>query len=458
MNKKFFYLCFCISLCLPWHCLASDYFACCLPSSRGPELSYAEIERPLALPNVNLYCIAHKKEKSRGFIPTISGFVQHEAYWDTRQVVGQPSQGDLLLYPEFPRFDICCRQINKKGSFNMLNIQSRIRAEALGPVLCGADTYAVFECDCRGSDVIALVDIFRSKHAFLFFSWEKSSLLIGQYYHPIILPDYQCVPSTISYNSGMPIEPYTLAPQIRYTSSGDSFSFTAAAMAHAYRLEVGPQLEDDEPRINNLYGRRAIMPNLYAGMYTTIHGHHLGCGADVFRLVPRIVTNENIRHTESIWSCLLHAFAVYNDERFQLKMRAIYAQNGVSYTLLSGYAVHSIDPATDIRTYANLQSLSLWTDIAITGACEPGIFMGITKNIGASKSIHTDLVYAAEREKIDYVARISPRLRCYIQPLILGFEFEFTRAAFGTLDYRGRVKNAIPVNNIRFLSAAYYCF
>lgn len=454
MNIRFLYCIYLSLFCIPLHLVCQSYFASCLPSLRPP---FAEIELPLSVARLDYFCMGHSGKKTQQFIPTISGFIKHDAFWDSVQVIST-GQGQLLLYPEQPLFDACCYRYNKKGSFNMVNIESRIRAEALGPTLWDADTYGVFECDCRGSDTIALINIFHPKHAFLYFSWENSKLLIGQYYHPLTLPDYQCVPATVSYNSGIPIEPYTLASQIRYTVSKDSFSFTAAAMAHAYRLEVGPLPENGELPLNNIYGRRGILPNLYAGMYTKIYQHHLGCGFDVYRIVPRIVTDENIRHTESLISCLVHAFGVYNDDRFQIKMRAIYAQNGVPYQLISGYAVHSIEPSTDIRTYTNLQSLSLWADIAFTGLYEPGLFVGITKNIGAQKSINKDFVYALGRQNIDYVARISPRLRCYIQPIILGFEFEFTRAAFGTPDYRGRVRDAIPVNNIRFLSAAYYCF
>ena len=137
-------------------------------------------------------------------------------------------------------------------------------------------------------------------------------------------------------------------------------------------------------------------------------------------------------------------------------------------TLLSGYAVHSIDPYTDQRTYTNTQCLNLWLDTAYKGEIEPGLFIGITKNIGASSTIiqsitdesgaTENLVYTGGQNNVGLVYRLQPRIRWFLKPFIFGAEAELTGATYGTLTNTARVINTQLVNNFRILLAAFYVF
>jgi hypothetical protein len=185
------------------------------------------------------------------------------------------------------------------------------------------------------------------------------------------------------------------------------------------------------------------------------------------RLVPRLITNKNFRANESLMSYILMAFASFNWENLGLRLKFIYGQNGNPMTLISGYAVHSIDPYTDHRSYTNTQCLNLWLDTAYKGEIEPGLFMGISKNIGAVKSIipsitnngQTEkLIYTGGQDNVGMVYRFQPRIRWFLKPFIFGSELEVTGATFGTLTDTGRVINTKLVNNVRVLLAAFYVF
>jgi hypothetical protein len=148
-------------------------------------------------------------------------------------------------------------------------------------------------------------------------------------------------------------------------------------------------------------------------------------------------------------------------------MKMIYGQNATDYYLLGGYAVKSVDPATDVRTYATLKNISFWSEFILKKTIEPAVFVGVTQNLGAHQPIIQSItdpdgtvestVYA-RNPNIDYVLRVSPRVRWYTGPVVIAGEFEFTRASYGTIACNGNVINGSAVNNCRLMLAAYYTF
>ena len=223
------------------------------------------------------------------------------------------------------------------------------------------------------------MSLLRIRHAFLYFEWPDKSLIMGQYWHPLILPE--CFADTIAFNGGSPFEPFSREPQVRLTKQFDTMTLILSAGAHVNSPYDGPI------GINSIYARNGVMPNFNIQLFSSIRKHILGVGVDITRLVPRLVTNKNFRANESLMSWIAIAFASFHWENLGLRLKFVYAQNGNPMTLLSGYAVHSIDPYTDHRTYTNTQCLNLWLDTAYHGEFEPGLFLGITKNIGALQSI-----------------------------------------------------------------------
>jgi hypothetical protein len=106
--------------------------------------------------------------------------------------------------------------------------------------------------------------------------------------------------------------------------------------------------------------------------------------------------------------------------------------------------------------------------MAYKGEVEPGLFMGISKNIGASHKIipsitdpHTGkterLIYDYDFENIDFVYRVSPRIRWFLKPFIFAGELEITGARYGNITETVVLSHKM-VNNVRTLLRRITCF
>lgn len=431
------------------------------PFISGP-LTPMQAPRQFTSPSIRAFPddprLAHAFENTP-YSYAFSGYIKNEAFIDSYQVVGE-RQDQYLFFPSAPHYDRSGSNIQAKGRFDMLEIETRLRGEVTGPYIFGASSHGVFETDAWASSTLQL-GLLRIRHAFIYFEWNDKSLLMGQYWHPLLLPE--CYADTISFNGGTPIEPFTREPQVRLTKQFDNMSLILAACSHANTPYDGPY------GVDSLYARNAILPNINIQLFSSIREHICGIGVDITRIVPRLVTNKDIRITESLMSFITIAFAAFNWEHLALRTKFIYAQNGSPYGLISGYAVDAIDPYTDKRHYTNTQCLNGWVDMAYKGEVEPGLFMGISKNIGASHNIIpsiTDhktgkterLIYDYDFENIDFVYRVSPRVRWFLKPFIFAGELEITGARYGTVTETARVVDTKLVNNVRTLLAAYYVF
>lgn len=394
---------------------------------------------------------------------SFSGYLKQDNWFDSYQVDGL-RQDQYLLFPDMPIFDQCGRNINKKGRFNMVDIETRVRAEVVGPKIFGAYPFAAIEGDFEAATLEQL-GMFRLRHGFVYLEWPRTSLLVGQYWHPVFIPD--CYPDTISYNNGAPIEPYEREPQVRITSNFDNITLTFAAASYAGALidRPNPVVTQLNIPFTNYTERNSVMPDLNFQMRADVRTHFVGVGFNMRRLVPRLSTIQTtttpfLAVNESLISFLGLAYAKLNWDKFSIALKAIFAQNGIVFDMISGYAASCQDPLTTSYKWTNLQCASGWADIVWKGKIEPGLFLGITKNVGAGTTIipSTAWALAENRQSIDYVARISPRVRWFVDPLILGGEFEITRAGWGTLNDRGRIDNVNAVTNYRALFATYFCF
>ncbi len=393
----------------------------------------------------------------------ISGYIKHESYWDTRQVIGVGDDQDLL-YPEPKKCDPLGRDINAKGQFNMVPIQTRFRGEMEGPKIRKATSLGVVEADFFGKRIITTesLNLFRMRHAFFQLTWEnKGQMLVGQTWHPTYVVG--CDPRTLSFNGGVPIELFARSPQMRYTWNAHSnIDLIFTAVSQLDFVSDGPQ------GFLNEYSRNAVVPNLNTRMHTRIGKHNFGVSLDYLRLIPRLETSLGYKTTESINSLRAMAYAAFNWENFSAWNKLFFAQNGADLSVVGGYAVHSVDDLTDCRTYTNINSVGFWTDWEMTKSdyCVPGIFMGVVKNLGARETIvdnvlNPDGTIADQRvygigTNVDTVVRIAPRFKWFVRNFEFSGEIEYTRAAFGTRDCMANVTDTCPVGNIRVLFGFFY--
>jgi len=397
-------------------------------------------------------------EEAPLFTVYFSGYIKPEFFCDSRQVIGG-RDNQTLLYPEPKQPDRCCRDIQAHPSCDMVAIESRVRSEIVGPDILEAKAKGYIEADFYGVSEKTL-NVFRMRHCYIALNWEKTSVVLGQYWHPIYTPE--CAPDTISCNGGVPIDPFKRAPQIRFTTGIDPIEIAITAAEEVNFCHDGPEGPC------STYLRNAVIPDSNIRLQAHNGKHVYGFALNFKRLVPRLQSDFNIKVEESINSVATIAYAAFNWESFALRLKGTIAQNGQDAGLLGGYAVHTIQPKSDKRIYANLQSIAVWTDFnRVHHKLEPGCFIGYTKNIGASKSIipfikkddeFIPLTYGFGTEIVDYVFRISPRLRWFVKPVVFGMELEYTRAAYGQINTRGHIINPEATANTRLLLAAFYYF
>lgn len=389
----------------------------------------------------------------------VSGYVKHESYWDTRQVFGARAD-QTLLFPEKKKLDSNCNDINAQGQYEMVAIQSRMRFSIFGPQIKHAKTHGVIEFDFFGKDGIN--NIIRMRHAHLFLTWEKVEMLAGQAYHPLYVL-YECEPRTLSFNTGIPMETFSRNPQFRITwTPSPRVNFIFCASTELDFPSDGPDGLDTK------YMRDAVVPMLDFQMQTHFSEHLFGFGIDYKRIRPRLETLTGVKANETLNSIIVIAYNALNWESFNTRTKFMFVQNPTDQNMTGGYAVHSVDPINDRRTYTNLNGIALWNDSDITKSKSviPGWFIGFIKNIGSRKTILQNVVDSNDTitdkrifgigTDLDYVFRVSPRIQWQVNNFMFGVEVEYTRAAFGTIDCDGKVINTDPVGNTRLLVTLYY--
>lgn len=384
----------------------------------------------------------------------ISGYVKAEAIYDSRQNLTERS-GQFLFYPLNRLEDVQGKDINSRGTYDEYAIQTRFRIEAFGPEIGCMDSRSYIEGDFFGRTDDTL-NSYRLRHAYLTLESDELDFLAGQTWHPMYFPVE--APDTISFNTGTPIDPFSRNPQFRMVYHNEYLDIVGAAMGWTNTRGLGPSGRSDK------YFRDAKMPDLHLqARYKWNNADcYIGAGVDLMRICPRLVSNNNFKEVNpfSMFSAIAYSRLAY--DHIVLYSKFCYAQNAAMWDMIGGYAVHTQDPITDIRTYTPLRTISFWSELIFQGWIEPALFIGYAKNLGAKKTIIQNIgleptVYGIGTN-IKTLFRASPRIRWYIKSFVVGAEIEYTRAAYGTLNNFAEVENTHPVHNTRFLFATYYIF
>lgn len=115
------------------------------------------------------------------------GFVKFAAWFDSRQVKG--NRDDLMLYYLLNRkFGVDSSDLNARHSINFSAMTNRAGIRMSGPEAIGARATALIEGDCTGA-CSAMSNTFRLRHAYFILRWDKTEILAGQYWHPMLVPE-----------------------------------------------------------------------------------------------------------------------------------------------------------------------------------------------------------------------------------------------------------------------------
>ncbi len=404
----------------------------------------------------------HAEENHFGI--NFTGFVKTDIFYDSRANESF-REGHFYLYPLEKAPDENGNDLNAKGDFNILSIQSRLTGKITGPDALGAKTSGMIEGAFFGS-AEGNINTFRLRHAILKLDWDNTQLMIGQYWHPLFVTE--CFPAVVNFNTGAPFEPFSRNPQVRVTQKLGNISLLLAAASQRDFTSTGPE------KGSSSYLRNALIPDMNLRLSYKSTNILLGAGGEYKMLMPRTYTSitnvsgikENFKTDELVGGFAVNAFVKYSSDNFIFKLYGIYGQNLTNMTMLGGYALKKYNPQTGFEEYTPTNLFSTWTEFIYGKKLQVGLFAGYTKNMGTADNVFNGflpvgLSLAFTRGyRIDNIIRISPRLIWNTGKVRLAAELEYTAAAYGTPDITDKlkVKDKKVYANIRPLLAAYLFF
>ena len=397
--------------------------------------------------NMLLVCLLgfYATASSSDFGITFKGFIKTDAFFDTRQTV-TVREGHFLLYPDKVKLDAQGNDVNDGFTFNMLSIQTRLTGTVSGPDAFGAATSGVMEGAFFGHSN-GDVNGFRLRHAFVKLQWEQSALLVGQYWHPMFITEV--FPGVISFNTGVPFQPFSRNPQIRWIHTSGGAELTLVAASQRDFTSTGPKGD------GSVYLRNSAVPILDANVKFKSDRTIVGAGVNFKSLKPRLITENNYKSDSRINSISTMAFARFNLEKCTVKIEGVYGDNLTDLLMLGGYGVTAVNEATGEETYTNIRTLSTWGELIFGDQVMYGLFAGYTRNLGSKDNVNT---YYSRGNTIASVMRVSPRIACRVGNTQFAAELEYTLAAYGTPDSNGVVKKTKNIGNLRALFSAYLFF
>lgn len=394
------------------------------------------------------------------------GFVRNDIMFDTRQVTSArpANQGELLLYPANVSKDANGKDVNAASSFNMLSIASRLGGSITGPDAFGAKTSGILEAEFFGN-ANGNENVFRLRHAYAKLDWPKTQLAFGQFWHPLFVTD--CYPAVISFNTGMPFQPFARNPQIRLTQKlGKEFNLILAALSQTEAF-VSPGSSTGialgSLSASQTFANDAVIPNLHAQLQYKGKMLIAGAALDFKELRPALKATSGsgvVSTNEKVKSTTIELYAKLMAKKITVKAEYIAGQNMYDHLMFGGYLAYGTSPNV---TYKPMGVSSYWAEIAGTGKkIIPGIFIGYAKNNGA-KTSGAIATYArsvaSNGVSINDVMRIAPRIEFVSGKFKIGTEVEYTAAAYGTAGSDGKVTGTLTkVNNTRLLFTTTFSF
>jgi len=380
-----------------------------------------------------------------------TGFVNAQAFFDTRQLI-EARAGMVSLFPKNAQLDEDGNDINAKAHFNQAAMTTRLRGSISGPRALGAETMGVIETDFTGSSNQDNNGL-RLREAWVQLSWKRAILMIGQYWHPLYVPEVR--PKTIGLNLGAPFHPFARHTQIRFTFVTGKWHFIAVAASQRDYASPGPQGRSSK------YLRDAVMPDLDLQIQWKTGLHIFGAGLDYKMIQPRLAVEMEPevlkKSNEKVKSWAATLFMKLDLPALLIKSQLVWGQNLTEFIMLGGYIENKVDSVNRSISYTPTSQLSLWADISTRGKIfKFGLLAGYAKNLGYEGPIKGS--YYGMGSDIKYIYRISPRVEWYSGRLMLALETEYTAAAYGRANKNGIINDSKEYGNLRCLLAAFYFF
>lgn len=357
-----------------------------------------------------------------------SGFVKTDFMYDTRQVVSS-REGHFAVLPAAEDIEDG-KDLNDQSNFNILSIQTRLKAAISGPDFFGMKTSGAIEAAFFGNSDASIGEL-RLRNAFVQLSNDNIEILMGQYWHPMFVT--AVFPGTYSFNTGVPFQPFSRNPQLRITTKGKVKFIGALFTERDFQTKGASVSKSGIPQFH---------AQLQFGKASKTLG---GVGFNVKSSRPNL-GDDNLTST---------AFIGYFKTKLgntTWKAEATYGENMTDLLQIGGFGTNSKGD------YVNNKTLSMWTEFCgdFSETMEWGLFGGYTENDGFGEAITYENGFLGT---VENAFRVAPRIGWKSGALTIGVEGEFTNAQYGEIDGNGDITSSSDaVNNFRLVTSAIYTF
>ncbi len=378
------------------------------------------------------------------------GFVRFESYFDTYKGLNAAND-QFYIVPLYAGVDANGKHINEATSYNFSSMATRLGVRINGPEILKAKTSANIEADFAG-DLANNPAMLRVRQAHTVFAWSRSSLLVGQTWHPFW--SGKVFPIVGGLNTGCPFQPFNRSPQIRFDyKASPKLTLTAAVVSEFQYKSYGfAKIDSMYPSAmsytdkSDAFNRNAGVPEMTTNIELNNGGFTLGAGASLKYIKPTLYTvgmspgkdsKKNVSD-ELVQGVSFVGYAQYTKKLFTIKAKTVLGQNMSHLNMPGGYGVKSLDKATGAMTYTPYTSTTSFVNVIYGQKYQVGIFGGYMKNLGTSDALYNFGSQAAPvavtpglLPQIQSIYRVAPNFTVNISKLRLSFEYELTSAEYG---------------------------
>lgn len=386
--------------------------------------------------------------------PSISfyGFLRTELATDTHR--GVASLSDIFyLLP-------IGGDANEDFQSHLSAAASRLGTKIAGPEILNAKTSAVIEFDFGGV-TSTHPNLFRMRKAYTNFAWEKSSLLVGQTWHPMWGDEH--FPMVGNLNTGAPFQAFNRSPQVRFNYKvGKATSLSAAAVyENQYTSKAFYSITTDIDKTKAQ--RYAGVPEFTLSLIHRQKNWSAGVVGEMKTILPTDTTIYGTKNSLTKHSFGATAFGSYKKDKLYVLVKGMVGQDMAHLTTPGGYGVKNITANGEFE-YTNYTNGTAYINAVYGKKWQVGTFLGYGKNFGTSEA----LIKVDGKEKVaglfttvQDMYRASAHVALNVKNFRLVAEYELTSANYGqgVMDLsNGLYNDTFNATNHRTVLVATYSF
>jgi opacity protein-like surface antigen len=356
------------------------------------------------------------------------GFVRVDGYVDTYKGVDAGHDIFYLL----PLYQVKNgAEFNNQLSSNISAMASRLGVRVTFPEVLKAKATGLLEFDFAGN-LKADPTLFRIRQAYSLLTWEKSSLLIGQTWHPFF--GGSCLPTVAGLNTGAPFTTFNRSPMIRYNMKFGGLTVSASAVSQSQYNNIGIDAAEFSATYNQAK-RNGVIPELVLSTEWTKKSITLGAGASYNVIKPRMLITDTSKVSsvadEYLASTAFMAYGRYKKDKLTILLKGYLGENMQHLTMPGGYGVATRDAATNKETYTSYTTYTSALNIVYGQKWQVGLFAGYGGNLGTKAPLIDPKTYGLFTS-MQSMYRVAPHISLNLPKFRLVAEFERTAANYGT--------------------------